>query len=99
LERLVAIVEEVAVAKDKVKSLTKSLEGGKEARTYSHDLNNVKSYKPYQTRMQKRIKRAGFPEGTVLDDLNDDSGEYASRIWKWWKGRRDKVKVHGLVLR
>jgi len=36
LERLVAIVEEVAVAKDKVKSLTKSLEGGKEARTYSH---------------------------------------------------------------
>ena len=39
-----------------------------------------------------------LPEGTVLD-WKDDSGEYATRIWKWWKGRRDKFKVHGLVLR
>jgi hypothetical protein len=69
-----------------------------EARTYSRDLDNIKASKPYQTRMQKRIKRAKLPEGTVLD-WKDDSGEYATRIWKWWKGRRDKFKVHGLVLR
>jgi len=62
-----------------------------EARTYSRDLDNIKASKPYQTRMQKRIKRAKLPEGTVLD-WKDDSGEYATRIWKWWKGRRDKFK-------
>ena len=69
-----------------------------EARNYSHDLDNIKSSKPYQTRMQKRIVRAKLPEGTVLD-WKDDSGEYATRIWKWWKGRRHKFKVHALVLR
>jgi len=53
--------------------------------TYFQDLDNIKASKPYQRRMQKRIKRAKLPEGMVLDWKND-SGEYATRIWKWWKG-------------
>ena len=34
--------------------------------------------------MQKRIK---LPEGTVLD-WYEDSSEYSSWIWKWWKGKK-----------
>mmetsp|Transcript_8184 Transcript_8184/g.13826 ORF Transcript_8184/g.13826 Transcript_8184/m.13826 type:complete len:105 (-) Transcript_8184:20-334(-) len=69
-----------------------------EARTYGHDLDNIKASETYQTRMQKRIIRAKLPEGSVLD-WKEDSGEYATRIWKWWKRRREKFNVHALVLR
>ena len=28
-----------------------------------------------------------------------DVGEYAERIWKWWKHRKEKYPYHGVVIR
>lgn len=39
-----------------------------------------------------------FPEG-VEYDWKEDAGEYATRIWKWWKGRKDKFRANGLAVR
>ena len=32
-------------------------------------------------------------------DWKKDAGEYAQRIWKWWKPRNDKFPCHGLAIR
>ena len=69
----------------------------KEAKA-DHDLDRIPSTRQYQTRMQKRIRRKNLPKDTVLD-WKRDAGEYAQRIWKWWKPRKDKYPCHGLAIR
>ena len=60
-----------------------------------HNLARIPSTRQYQTRMQKRIKRKNLSKDTVLD-WKKDVGEYAKRIWKWWKPRKDKYPYHGV---
>ena len=60
-----------------------------------HDLDRIPSTRQYQTRIQKSIKRHKLPKGTVLD-WNNDAGEYAQRIRKWWKPRKHKYPFHGV---
>ena len=63
-----------------------------------HDLDRIPSTRQYQTRMQKRIKRHKLAKDTILDWKND-AGEYAERIWKWWKHRKEKYPYHGVAIR
>lgn len=69
----------------------------KEAKS-DHDLDRIPSTRQHQTRMQTKIKRKKLPKDTVLD-WKKDAGEYAQRIWKWWKPRNDKFPCHGLAIR
>ena len=34
-----------------------------------------------------------------VEDWRKDAGEYAEKIWAWWKGRKDKHPYHGLLIR
>ena len=63
-----------------------------------HNLDRIPSIRQYMTRMQGRIKRKKLNKDTVFDWKLDD-GEYAQRIWQWWKSRKDKFLHHGLALR
>lgn len=64
-----------------------------------HDLDRIPSTRQYQTRLQKRIKRKKLHlQGTEVD-WKRDAGEYAQRIWQWWKPRKDKFPHHGLAIR
>ena len=70
----------------------------KEAKRY-HNLDRIPSIRQYMTRMQGRIKRKKLDKDTVFD-WKLDAGEYAQRIWQWWKeSRKDKFLHHGLALR
>jgi len=63
-----------------------------------HDLDRIPSSKRYKTRLQQRIKSKNLPEGSTLK-WEDDAGEYAERIWYWWKPRVTEFPIHALVLR
>ena len=63
-----------------------------------HDLARIPSTRQYLTQMQKRIRRKKIEKGTILD-WKQDAGEYAQRIWHWWKPRKDKFPYHGLAIR
>jgi hypothetical protein len=32
-------------------------------------------------------------------DWKQDAGEYAQRIWQWWKPMRKKFPIHGVAIR
>ena len=70
----------------------------REAKCY-HDLDEIKPTRQYKTRLQKRIKKNKMSAAEV--DWKDDAGEYAERIWQWWKPetRRTKFPFHALALR
>ena len=63
-----------------------------------HNLEKIPSTRQYQTRMQRRIRRKQLEKDTVLD-WKQDAGEYAQRIWHWWKPRKDQFPNHGLAIR
>ena len=63
-----------------------------------HDLDCIPASKRYKTRLQERIKKKNLPEGSTLD-WKDDPGEYAERIWYWWKSRITQFPIHAMVLR
>ena len=46
-------------------------------------------------RLGCEIGSSTLPKDTVLDWKND-AGEYAQRIRKWWKPRKDKYPFHGV---
>mmetsp|Transcript_27852 Transcript_27852/g.33863 ORF Transcript_27852/g.33863 Transcript_27852/m.33863 type:complete len:119 (-) Transcript_27852:127-483(-) len=72
-----------------IKELKRKMHGGfKEAWNYHKSLGDIEPSRLYQTWMQKRIRRSKLPNGTALD-WNDNSREYATQIWKWWKVRRN----------
>ena len=52
----------------------------------------------YESRMEKRVRRRQLDRDTVLDCKLDD-GEYACRIWEWWRARIVKFSFPGLALR
>ena len=62
-----------------------------------HDLNKFEPSRRYKTRLQRRIKRTGKEESEM--DWMDDAGEYAERIWQWWRTRRMRYPMHYLALR
>ena len=80
-----------------MKSLKKGLPKLVNEAKGDHDLDRIPSTRQYQTRMQKRIKRHKLPKDTVLEWKND-GGEYAQRIWKWWKPRKYKYPFHGVAI-
>ena len=63
-----------------------------------HDLDTIKPSKLFQTWMEKKRKRKKLDENTNLDWKMDD-GEYACRIWEWWRSRMTKFPCFGLALR
>ena len=64
-----------------------------------HDLDRIPASRQYQTRLQKRIRRKKLPTHGTEADWKKDAGEYAQRIWQWWKPRKDKYPYHGLAIR
>ncbi|KAL7540988.1 hypothetical protein ACHAXR_010540 [Thalassiosira sp. AJA248-18] len=62
-----------------------------------HDLDKIKPTRQYLTRLQRRIKRNKMSEDAV--DWKHDAGEYAQRIWQWWKPRRKDFPFHAMALR
>ena len=70
----------------------------REAKRY-HNLDEIKPTRQYKTRLQKRIKKNKMSAAEV--GWKDDAGEYAERIWQWWKPetRRTKFPFHALALR
>ena len=62
-----------------------------------HELDRISSTRQYQTSTQKRINHHKLPKDTVLD-WNNYAGDYAQRIWKWWKPRKDKYNFHGVAI-
>lgn len=62
-----------------------------------HDLDKIKPTRKYMTRLQRRIKRNKMLEKDV--DWKKDAGEYAERIWAWWRPRRSGFPFHALALR
>ena len=54
-----------------------------------HNLYLIEPSKLFKTRMEKRRKRKKLYENVVLDWKMDD-GEYACRIWEWWRSRMTK---------
>jgi len=81
-----------------IKKLKKEMPSVVEEAKGDHDLDRIPSSRQYQTRMQRRIKRKNLPADSNLD-WKADAGEYAQRIWKWWKPRKDKYPCHGLAIR
>ena len=69
----------------------------KDSKAY-HDLARIPSTMQYQNRTKKRIKQKNPPKDTVLD-WKKDAGEYAQRICKWWKPKKDKYPYHGAAIR
>ena len=69
----------------------------KEAKT-DHDLDRIPSTRRYETRMQGKIKRKKLPSDSTMD-WKEDAGEYAQRIWQWWKPRRNRYPYHALAIR
>lgn len=77
-------------------------------------LDRITASKRYKTRLQERIRRSKVVDDTTfeLDDSDEeeeeeenvvinwqtDAGEYAERIWQWWKPHMKTFPVHGLVL-
>ena len=53
-----------------------------------HHLDRIIPSKTFKTRMEKRVKRNKLGDNHGLT-WEDDNGEYASRIWAWWKPRVD----------
>ena len=45
-----------------------------------------------------RIQRKGLDKDADYD-WKLDAGEYAQRIWYWWKPMKDKYPFHGLAIR
>ena len=71
----------------------------KEAKA-NHDLDSIPPTRKYQTRLQKRIRKKKLDRsGAAALSWKDDAGEYAERIWRWWKTRKDKFPMHGLAIR
>ena len=81
-----------------IKNLKKEMPSLVKEAKRDHDLDRIPSSRQYQTRMQRRIKRKNLPTDSSLDWRND-AGEYAQRIWKWWKPRKDKYPCHSLAIR
>ena len=72
----------------------------REAKRY-HNLDEIKPTRQYKTRLQKHIKKNNMSAAEVDWNWKDDAGEYAERIWQWWKPetRRTKFPFHALALR
>ena len=71
-----------------IKMLKKEIQAMVNEEKGDHDLERIPSTRQHQTRMQRRIKRKNLPTNMNLD-WKDDVGEYAQRIWKWWKPRKE----------
>ena len=69
----------------------------KEARR-DHDLDRIKGNKQYYTRLQRRMKRHNIQNGDDMD-WKEDAGEYARRIWEWWRIRVQQFPCHALAIR
>ena len=69
----------------------------KEARR-DHDLDRIKGNKQYYTRLQRRMKRHNIQNGDDMD-WKEDAGEYARRIWEWWRIRVQEFPCHALAIR
>ena len=63
-----------------------------------HNLDNINSSKQCGNRMQKRIKKKRKEPNTELDWKEED-GEYACRIWEWWRTRVKDFPCFALALR
>ena len=63
-----------------------------------HDLDRIDCSTQFKTRMQRRIKRKKLNKDTVVDWKLDD-GEYACRIWEWWRARITNFPCFALALR
>ena len=62
-----------------------------------HGLDKYAPSRRYKTRLQRRIRRLGKDESEL--DWKEDGGEYAERIWQWWKARKKHYPMHYLALR
>ena len=62
-----------------------------------HGLDKYAPSRRYKTRLQRRIQRLGKDESEL--DWKEDGGEYAERIWQWWKARKKHYPMHYLALR
>ena len=63
-----------------------------------HDLERIPSSRQYRTRLERRIQHKGLDKDAEYD-WKLDAGEYAHRIWHWWKPMKDKYPFHGLAIR
>lgn len=81
-----------------IQQLKKEIPDVVEEAIRDHDLDCLHTSDQYQTRMQKRRKRKNLDGEEELDWKLDD-GEYACRIWEWWKPRVNKFPCHALALR
>ena len=63
-----------------------------------HDLERIQGNKQYHTRLQKRMKRYKILNEDDMDWKND-AGEYARRIWEWWRTRVDEFPCHAFAIR
>ena len=63
-----------------------------------HDLNRIEGDNKYHTRLQKRMKRHNIQDKNDMDWKND-AGEYARRIWEWWRTRVEEFPCHAVVIR
>ena len=64
-----------------------------------NDLDRIPTTRRYQARANRRIKRLGITDGNTETEWRKDAGEYAQKIWAWWKPRKDKFPYHGLAVR
>eukprot|EP00985_Skeletonema_marinoi_P022664 scaffold14587_cov81-Skeletonema_marinoi.AAC.2 len=55
-----------------------------------HGLDKYAPSRRYKTRLQRRIQRLGKDESEL--EWKEDGGEYAERIWQWWKLSSCSVK-------
>ena len=78
--------------------LTKDLPRIEEEANKEYNLDIIKQSILFQTRMEKIIKRKKLDENTFLDFKMDD-GEYACRIWEWWRSIMTKFPCFRLALK
>ena len=63
-----------------------------------HDLDRIEGNSQYHTRLQKRMKRSNIQNKDDMD-WKKDPGEYARRIWEWWRARVEEFPYHALARR
>ena len=78
-----------------IKRLKKELPDVVKEAKRDHDLDRIKGNKQYHTRLQKRMKRHNIENM----DWKEDDGEYARRIWEWWRIRVQEFPCHALAIR
>ncbi len=81
-----------------IKTLKKEMPALVKEAKRDHDLGRIPASKEYKTRLQERIRRKKPEDGEEIS-WKEDAGEYAERIWQWWKARRHNFPAHALALR